>query len=206
MKTMAGVALCVAVLVGLPCSGSAQVRVRLLEVGFDQSFTSPGEWDSPAGFMAALELGGLPRHLGLRVGYRTLSEPGAEVAAVCSFASCVDGPFSQSYGLKNFWLGLTSDVGSLGSTRLALSLNGSLYSQVRRLRHLETGARSTRGEVFDLGVGPGVTLRLPDVTLGLRPIVYGRYERVFQGGCDADASCYGDRNVASFGVTLGWGR
>ncbi len=94
----------------------------------------------------------------------------------------------------------------VSSIDLALSLNLSMYVQAQDLTRRATGERSTRGKASDYGIGPEATVRFPAVVLGLRPVVYARYDRVLQSGCDADAACYGDRDVASLGVGVDWAR
>ena len=69
---------------------------------------------------------------------------------------------------------------------------------------MDDGERVTDGSVSDIGFGPGVAVRLPPILLGIRPQAYARYDRVLAGDCLADASCYDDRNVTSFGLGLSW--
>jgi len=206
MRGFVGVLGVTAMVAAWAAPGSAQLRVRMVELGLDQSFASPEEWSSPLGPVLLVEVGGLPLDLGVQVGVRALSQGGGDVQSVCGFAACEEGPFSQTYTLRDISLGIGRVVGRISSAEVVLAVNGSLYVQARVLRHRDTGVRSTRGEVLDPGVGPAVEVRLPEAFLGLRPVVRARYDRVFKGECLADASCYQGRSVVSFGLSLGWAR
>jgi len=120
----------------------------------------------------AVEARSLWDGVGLRLGYRTVSEPGEDVSRVCGFASCTEGPFAQSYTVKALGLGRVVDVGRNSSVEVALALNVEIFEQARALEHRVTGDGWTRSKATDYGVGPGVTFRFPSVGIGFRSLLY----------------------------------
>lgn len=184
-----------------PLAGRASAQSVLVQAAWEQAFAAPEEWEAPRGGAFGVGVGGLPGGLALRVSLRSLSEEGTALDRVCNFASCVDGPFSTTYTLRTFGLGLSRELTRIASFDLVLSVDASVVRQAQELEGTD-GRHTTRGSVRDYGLGPGLAVLLPPIGARLRPVLYGRYDRVFAGGCDADAACYGDRGVSTIGLGI----
>lgn len=194
--------------VGLTVSGPRPVTAQkaTIDVSFDQSYTSVSAFGSPSGFAVGLGVKELVGPLGARVHYRRWRDSADVIAQSCGFASCTPGPFDRWYSMRAIGIGLTAGFGLLSDAQIELSVNASRFRQARELERIDDGERITEGSVSDMGFGPGVALRFPALLFGIRPHAYARYDRVLAHDCLADAACYDDRNVTSFGLGLSWER
>jgi hypothetical protein len=200
------IATCLA-LAALGALAVVEVRAQAvsLDVAFDQSFTSLDPLPSPTGYTLTAGAIRLWGPLGVQAMFRSVSEPGGVVDQSCGFESCVPGPFEQTHAMRTAGLGLSYDFVNPVDVWLTLVLSGTANWQVERLRHVESGERTTLDSgVTDVGVAAAAHLRLRPLWLGLRPEISLHYDRVFASDCRLDAACWPARDVFGISVGFGW--
>ncbi len=193
-----------AVMAGLAPAAEASAQAWSVDVSFDQSFTSHEPLPSPNGFLITAGVLRLWGPVGWQVSLRGVSEPGGIVPQQCNFSSCVAGPFEQTHELQTLGLGLSYDFVNATDVWLTLVFSGTVNRQIERLRHVQTGEKTSIGPGGqDLGIAAAAHLRLRPLVLGLRPELALHYDRVFASDCAADAPCWPSRDV--FGISAGFG-
>ncbi len=191
--------LCAAILTILP-GASAQTFVG---AAFQQAFTSTSTLESPRGLSLFFGADRIWGPVGLSFGYQHVSQGSGVVAQTCGFESCTPGPFDQSYFLETAALGLSLHPANGPLSVFTLGASVSLSSQGERLAHVDTGEVTKDRVGPDLGIGISTRLEIP-VTRKIRPFFSVQYDRILAGTCAADATCFGDRNVARLGIGLLW--
>ena len=190
----------------LPMQGGA-VAAQAIGVDFavNQSFTSLESLRSPTGIRVGVHAPSQWGRLGVRAGFRDLSESGGEISGYCGAFFCVDGPFDRAYHLRTLDVGLTYGVLTGPLAEVGVGVSTSFSWQMQRLEHLDTGEVTSRDSVGpDLGLGIFVDLRLRPIALGFRPIASARYEYIRANPCLADGACFSGRHVASLGLGVAW--
>jgi hypothetical protein len=191
--------------IGLSVASEIHGQVWSLDVGYDQSFTSLDPLPSPTGYALAVAGMGLWGPLGIQASFRGVSERGGTVDQSCGLASCAMGPFDQTHTMRTAGFGLSYDLVSPMDLRLSLVFSGTATWQVERLRHVETGERSTLDAGgADVGASVAAYLGLRPLLLGLRPRFGLRYDRVFASDCVPDAPCWPGRDVFGVSAGVGW--
>lgn len=156
---------------------------------------------TPMGFSVAVGRTGIVGPLGLHAGVRSLFERGAhDLAQVCGFATCTDGPFNQSYSMRMIWAGISYDFPNPVDVYLNLGFNAGLNRQTEHLTHVDTGSEIEDRTDSALSLGGSVDLRLRPLLGPLRPSFSARYDRIYASDCAADVSCFPDRDVWSISV------
>jgi hypothetical protein len=74
------------------------------------------------------------------------------------------------------------------------------------MTHVSSGEEFKRNDVFDHGFGAGLEAHLSSGLLGVTPLAWVMYDRIFQRECPADGTCYGDRNHLELGLGMTLGR
>lgn len=171
---------------------------------YEGAHLSTREWGRMHGPSVTVSLESALLGADLEVGYARLSAGRPEVAQWCNFISCVDGPFRERLVLDVLRAGVGRAVLEGGAGALRLAVGVTFVRQGRRLTEIATDDVRTDGSLTDFGVGSTVTF-LPAVeVLGLRPMAWAGYQRIFESACAADATCYSSRNLFELGAGLAW--
>lgn len=184
-----------------PCAGTAQTF--FLDGTFNQAYTSD-PLPSPMGFAIQAGRTGIWGPLGLQMSFRQVSEDRGEIAQSCGFASCVEGPFDQSYSMRTVGVGLSYDFINPTDVVLTLGMNAGANWQLERLENLVSGEQLNGSEIgSDYSLGGSLDLRLRPWLGPLRPVFSVRYDRIWASACPEDASCGSDRHAWAFSAGLG---
>ena len=202
IRTLAAASLFAASVTAAAPTGLA-AQTFFLDGMLNQAYTSD-PLPSPMGFAIQAGRTGIWGPLGLQFLYRQVFEDGGEVAQSCGFASCIDGPFNQSYSMRTVGMGLSYDFINPTDVVLTLAMNAGANWQLESLEHIDSGEELTGTEIgSDYSLGGSLDLRLRPWLGPLRPVFSVRYDRIWAGDCAADTSCGSDRNAWAFSAGLG---
>lgn len=190
-----------AVIGGMPRPLAAQAL--FVDVSVEQA-SAAEPLPSPVGFSLALGRTRIVGPFGIQAGLRTLYEGGSDVARRCTFASCTSGPFGRSYSVRLLYAGVSYDFRNSTDIYLNLGLNVGSSAQTEHFTHLESGEESEVDAGEETTLGGSVHLRLRPLVGPFRPVFAGRYDRLFESDCLADAACVPGRDVWTISVGLSW--
>lgn len=191
----------VAVLCSTPRSATAQAF--FVDAQWNQAFAQD-PLPSPVGFSFAMGRTSILGPWGIHAGLRQLYEDGEELAQHCNFDTCTPGPFDQSHALRLLYVGLSYDYPNPTDVYLNLGVNVGRTHQTERLANTASGERMELGAPEEMTLGGHVDLRLRPFIGPLRPVFTARYDRIFEGDCVADGTCFPERDLWSISVGLSW--